>query len=85
MVMVVNAIFNNISAMSWRSVSLVEKTRVPRENHPSAESHWQTLSHNVVSSSCKSKYHTIMTRTDPETSSKEDDKLQKSKSIDGYL
>jgi len=31
--MVVNATFNNISVISWRSVLLVEETRVPRENH----------------------------------------------------
>jgi hypothetical protein len=33
MVMVSNAIFNNISVISWRSVLLVEETGVPRENH----------------------------------------------------
>ena len=49
-VMVFNATFNNISAISWRSVLLVEETRVPEENHWPAASHWQTLSHNVVSS-----------------------------------
>jgi hypothetical protein len=32
---VLNATFNNISAISWRSVSLVEETRVPGENHRS--------------------------------------------------
>ena len=47
---VFNAIFNNISVISWRSVLLVEETRVPRENLRPATSHWQTLSHNVVSS-----------------------------------
>ena len=31
--MVFNATFNNISAISWRSVLLVEETGVPRENH----------------------------------------------------
>jgi hypothetical protein len=31
-VMVFNAIFNNISIISWRSVLLVEETGVPREN-----------------------------------------------------
>ena len=46
-VMVFNATFNNISAISWRSVLLVEETG---ENHRPAASHWQTLSHNVVSS-----------------------------------
>jgi hypothetical protein len=45
-----NATFNNISVLSWRSVLLVEETRVPRENRPAA-SHWQSLSHKVVSSS----------------------------------
>ena len=49
MVMVFNATFNNISVISERSVLLVEETRVPRENHRPAASHWQTLSHNVVS------------------------------------
>ena len=42
--------FNNISAISWRSVLLVEETRVPRENRPPATSHWHILLHNVVSS-----------------------------------
>ena len=33
-----------------RSVLLVEKTRVPGENQWPVASQWQTLSHNVVSS-----------------------------------
>ena len=40
--MVFNAIFNNISATSWRSVLLVEENVVPGENHRPAASHWQT-------------------------------------------
>ena len=48
--MVFNATFNNISVISWRSVLLVEETRVPGESHRPVGSHWQTLSHNVVSS-----------------------------------
>ena len=28
-----NATFNNISVISWRSVSLMEETGVPGENH----------------------------------------------------
>jgi len=32
-VMVFNATSNNISAISWWSVSLVEETGVPGENH----------------------------------------------------
>jgi len=35
--------FNNISAILWRSVLLVEKSGVPGENHRSAASHLQTL------------------------------------------
>ena len=50
MVIVLNATFNNISVISWLSVSLVEETVEPGVNHRSAVSHWQTLSHNVVSS-----------------------------------
>ena len=44
--MVFNTTFNNISVISWRSVLLVEETRVPGENHRPVASHW----HNVVSS-----------------------------------
>ena len=38
------ATLNNISVMSWRSV--------PDENHRPVASHWQTLSHNIVSTTC---------------------------------
>ena len=38
-VMVFNATFNNISAISWWSVLLVDETGVPRENHRPAASH----------------------------------------------
>jgi len=31
--MVLNATFNNISVISWRSVLLVEETGKPGENH----------------------------------------------------
>jgi hypothetical protein len=48
--MVFNATFNNISVISWGSVLLVEETGVPGENHRPVASQWQTLSHNVVSS-----------------------------------
>jgi len=37
--MMFNAIFNNISVISWRSVLLVEETGVPGENHQPAASH----------------------------------------------
>jgi hypothetical protein len=49
-VMVCNSFFNNISVISWRSVWLLEETGVPREIHRSAVNHWQTSSHNGVSS-----------------------------------
>jgi len=48
--MAFNSIFNNISFISWRSVLLVKGIWVPVENHRPATSHWQTLSHNAVSS-----------------------------------
>ena len=45
--MVFNTTFNNISAISWTSVLLMEETGVPEENNRPVASH---LSHNVVSS-----------------------------------
>ena len=49
-VMVFNATFSNISAISWWSVLLGEETGVSREDHRPVSSHLQTLSHDVVSS-----------------------------------
>ena len=46
--MVFIATFNNISAISWRSVLLVKETGLPTENHRSVASHLRALSHNVV-------------------------------------
>ena len=46
---VLNATFNNISFISWRSVLLLQETGEPGENHRVVASHCQTLSHNVVS------------------------------------
>ena len=37
--MVLNATFNNIPAISWRSVLLVEESGVPGENHRPVASH----------------------------------------------
>jgi hypothetical protein len=45
--MVLNPNFNNISAISWRSVLLVEETEVHGKNHRPAASHLQPLSHYV--------------------------------------
>jgi hypothetical protein len=44
MVMVFNATFNNISAITWQSLLLAEETAVVGENHRPAASHYQTLS-----------------------------------------
>jgi hypothetical protein len=38
-VMVFNATFNSISAISWQSVLLVEETGVPGENHQPIANH----------------------------------------------
>jgi hypothetical protein len=38
-VMVLNAIFNNISVISWWAVLLVEETGVPGENNQLVASH----------------------------------------------
>ena len=38
-IIVLNATFNNISAISWRSLLLVEETGVPEENHQPVASH----------------------------------------------
>jgi len=43
--MVVSATFNNISAILWRSVLLVEETG---ENPRPTASHWKTWSHNLL-------------------------------------
>jgi hypothetical protein len=48
--MVLNVTFNKMSVKSWRSILLVEETRVPGENHRPAVSHLQSVLHNVVSS-----------------------------------
>ena len=47
LVMVFIATFNNISAILWRSVLLMEETEVSAKNHQPVASHWQTLSHKV--------------------------------------
>ena len=48
--MVLNSTFNNISVLSKWSVLLVDKTKKHGENNRPVPSNWQTLSHNVVSS-----------------------------------
>ena len=58
--MVFNATFNNISVILCLSVSLVEETIVLEENHRSLASHWQTLSHKVVSSTAGFKLTTLV-------------------------
>jgi hypothetical protein len=44
---VLNNTFNNISVISWQSVSLVEETAVHGEKPRPAASRWQNLSHNA--------------------------------------
>ena len=46
--MVLNATFKNITVILWRSVLLVEVTRIPGEDLPQITD--KLLSHNVVSS-----------------------------------
>ena len=49
-VMVFNATFNNILTKSWRSVLLIDETRMPGYNHRPAEIHWKLyhiISHRV--------------------------------------
>jgi hypothetical protein len=47
-VMVFNATFNNISAISWQSVLFVEETRLPREKTTDLSQVTNKLYHNVV-------------------------------------
>jgi hypothetical protein len=56
-VMVLNTFFNNISVISWRSVLLVEETSYPEKKHHPSASHWQTWSHNVVSSTYRHEHN----------------------------
>ena len=77
--MVFNTTFNNISVISWWSVSLVEETGVPGENHRPDKLYnlrlysvlltMNGLELVVIGTDCtgsgKSIYHTIMTTTTP--------------------
>jgi len=56
----VNTTSNDMSVISWRSVLLVEETGVPGENHRHVASHWQTLLHNVVSSTPRFELTTLL-------------------------
>jgi hypothetical protein len=40
---VLNATFNNISAISWRPVLVVEEVGVPGENHRPEASNWKSV------------------------------------------
>jgi hypothetical protein len=50
-----NAAFDNISVISWRSVLMMEETGVPVDNHRPVATQWQPLAHNVVSSTPRHK------------------------------
>ena len=57
--MVFKTTFNNISAISWQIVLLMEETGA---NHRPVAGHWQNLSHNVVSSTprlCRFRTHNV--------------------------
>ena len=41
--------FGLVSAISWRSLLMMDEPGVPGENHGPVASHWQTFSHYVVS------------------------------------
>jgi hypothetical protein len=77
--MVFNATFNNTSAISWRSVVLLEETGIPGENYRRVTIHRQTLSKKMLhrefelttlvvivtecTVSCKSNHHHTITTT----------------------
>jgi hypothetical protein len=56
--MVFNATFSNISAISWRSVLLVEESGVPGENHRPTTSHWQIYLECIASINIKLNWDT---------------------------
>ena len=47
MAMGLNATFNNITVISWRSFLFVEETRVPGENHKSLTKLYHMMLHRV--------------------------------------
>ena len=51
------ATLKNISVISLRLVLLVEETWVPEENHWPVASDWQSVSHNVESSTSRHEWH----------------------------
>jgi hypothetical protein len=46
----IHSLLQRFPVISWWSVLFVEETGVPRKNHKPVVSHWQTLPHNVVTS-----------------------------------
>jgi hypothetical protein len=58
--MVSNATFNNISAILWRPVLLVEETGVSGENHRHVACHWPTLFVKVVLSTPRFELTTLL-------------------------
>ena len=57
--MLFNTTFNNISAILYQSVFLVEESELPSENHRHITSRWQKLSHNVLLSTYRHERVTI--------------------------
>jgi hypothetical protein len=62
--------WHSISIILWQSALLVKETGVSGEKQRPVLSHWQTLSHNIVSSTPRhardSNYHTITTTITPQ-------------------
>jgi hypothetical protein len=54
---VFNATYHNISVISWQSVLLLGETEVTSEYHRPVASHWQILSHIVVSRPHRHEWH----------------------------
>ena len=70
-----NATFNNISVILWRLVLLMEKTRVPGENHGPVANHWQIkvitkLPNSEQSYKGKVKTHNYINRQNQSTTGK---------------
>ena len=62
MVMVLNATFNNILVLSWRSVLLAEETGAFGENHRPVASHWQNWNLDTIRSGPRSYLITPMVK-----------------------
>jgi len=76
--MAINTTFNNLSAISWWSVLLVEETGVLGENNRPAASHWQTLQY----FSCMLHYYDTIYKWQSEAEIEEDWRYNHKKKMD---